>query len=71
VKPTHLHPGDICRTPFEPSGRVEVLSLESAYPLARFRAAAVVRFVEDHPHGYKQGELGCYFADELKPIRAR
>ena len=71
MQPTRLHPGDICRTPFEPSGRVEVLSLESAFPLARFRAVFVVRFVEGHPHGYKQGELGCYFADELKPVESR
>jgi len=70
MQSTRLHPGDICRTSFEPSGRVEVLSLESAFPLARFRVV-VVRFVEDHPHGYKQGELGCYFADELKPVEAR
>ena len=71
MQATPLHPGDICRTPFEPSGRVEVLSLESAYSLSRFRAAAVVRFVEDHPHGYKQGEIDCYFADELKPVKVR
>lgn len=71
MEPTSLHAGDICRTPFEPSDRAEILSLESAYPLARFRAAAVVRFIEDHPHGYKQGELGCYFLDELQPVEAR
>jgi len=71
MKSSSLHPGDICRTPFEPSGRAEIVSLESAYPLVPFRAAAVVRFIEDHPHGYKQGELGCYFLDELQPVEAR
>lgn len=67
---TILHPGDICRTPLDPSGRAEILSSESKDPVDRFRAAAVVRFLEDHPQGYKEGDLGCYFLDELEPIEA-
>jgi len=45
MQATPLHPGDICRTPFDPSGRVEVLSLESAFPLARLAKLVIVGIV--------------------------
>lgn len=62
---TPLTIGSRARTPFEPSGVVEVLAIEapqSPYtkPLAR------VRFLEDHPHGYAKGTEGLYYAEELR-----
>jgi hypothetical protein len=54
--------GDICRTPFEPSGLVMVIEV---WDRAEPRPAARIVHLEDHPHGYKRGETGWYHADEL------
>jgi hypothetical protein len=53
------------RTPFDPWGIVRVLELGPGF---EGREIAYVRFFGDHPHGYKDGSLGSYFADELRPL---
>ena len=61
--------GKIYRTPFEPSGLVRVLEIESFYP-GTSRRTAFIEHVGNHPHGYKDGSVGRYFADELIPTGA-
>ncbi len=62
-----LQPNDLARTPFEPSGIVEVLAIEPAASVSR--PTAFIRFAENHPAGYSKGSFGRYFLDELIPIR--
>lgn len=56
--------GDIVRTPFDPSGLVEVIEIEPPNWLGK--RTVRVRYIEDHPHGYKAGTLGRYYLDELQ-----
>lgn len=61
-------PGDIARTPYEPSGLVKILEIESAcWP---YGVTACVEFLEDHPHGYAKGSIGRYQLKELRPTTA-
>ena len=62
-----IHVGTIARTPFPPSGLVEVLEVEALHPLVS-RETVLVRFLAAHPHGYPSGSLGRYFRDELRSI---
>ena len=57
--------GDVARTPFEPSGLVKILGIH----IGGFfdKNLAFVEYLEDHPYGYKKGETGNYFLNELKP----
>lgn len=59
--------GQRARTPFEPSGLVEVVEIEGLHPVVP-RQTVLVRYLEPHPHGYPGGTLGRYFADELRPL---
>ncbi len=61
-----LNPGDTCQTPFEPSGLVEVIRVEPGAYCGR--DTVLIRFLEDHPHGYPAGNTGRYFTDELRPV---
>ncbi len=63
-----LHVGQVVRTPFEPSGLVQVVALSGPHPV-NGRLTVEVRYLEEHPHGYRAGTLGCYFRDELRPAR--
>lgn len=67
--PPGITVGGTYRTPFEPSGTVLVLALESSdeWPY-QGRTMAFVQFVGDHPHGYPAGSTGRYLADELRPL---
>jgi RNA polymerase subunit RPABC4/transcription elongation factor Spt4 len=58
--------GKAVRTPFEPSGLVKVLEIEGPYDGKR---TAFIVYAEDHPKGYRQGDIGRYFAHELRPIQ--
>lgn len=53
-------------TPFDPGGRVRVLEIEEGF--YEGRRTAWVEYLEDHPHGYRKGTCGRYFADELRPL---
>lgn len=64
----HLE-GKTCHTPFEPSGLVKVIDV-SWDPFFK-RHCAYIEYVEDHPHGYKKGEYGLYFADQLTTYNHR
>jgi hypothetical protein len=57
--------GQIRLTPFDPGGLVRVLQIEPGDYDGK--QMAVVEYAEDHPHGYRQGTLGRYFAHELRP----
>lgn len=61
--------GQVRLTPFDPGGLVRVLQIEPGYYDGK-RTAEVV-YVEDHPHGYRQGTRGRYFAHELRPFPAQ
>lgn len=62
--------GDICRTPFEPSGLAMVLDIwDRAYP--EEDAIAIIVYLEDHPHGYLRGSQGQYLAKELRQVEAK
>jgi hypothetical protein len=50
-------------TPWKPSGLVEVVSV--AEGLWDGRVIVAVRFVGNHPNGYRDGDFGFYLADEL------
>jgi len=63
-----LRPNDFARTPFEPSGIVQVLLIEPA--ALGSRPTAFVRFNHDHPAGYARDSLGRYLSDELIPVPA-
>jgi hypothetical protein len=57
--------GKLYRTPWEPSGVVEVLEIENPqYPYDE--PTAFVRFVGDHPRGYKDGSPGRYCVKQLE-----
>ena len=58
--------GEVFRTPFEPSGLVEVLLVEEGDYFGK--KTVWVRFVEDHPHGYPKDSCGRYIAKELRPL---
>lgn len=57
--------GEQYRTPFDPCGLVEVISVGSADSYFG-HTPVCVRYVEDHPHGYEKGEVGFYCADNLR-----
>jgi hypothetical protein len=61
-----LKVGDVVRTPFEPSGLVKILAIH----IGGFfdKNLAFVEYLEDHPYGYKKGENGNYFLNELRPL---
>jgi hypothetical protein len=59
--------GSIYRTPNEPSGLVCVIDI--SYKAFHGRDVVEVRYLENHPHGYKKDSFGCYFADELKTFQ--
>lgn len=46
-------PGEVIRTPFEPSGLVRILRVYADY--------VEVEHLDDHPRGYRRGTWGCYF----------
>jgi hypothetical protein len=56
--------GKTMRTPFEPSGLVRVLRVEDE--LFNGKRTVFIEFTEDHPNGYRAGDVGRYFAHELK-----
>ena len=60
-----IQPGDLCKTNLsQPGGYVAVLAVEpSQYDNQRM--AAKIQHVEDHPYGYKKGDIGWCFVDEL------
>lgn len=58
--------GNIYRTPYSASSLVRVVDI--SYKAFHGRDVVEVRYLEDHPHGYKKDSFGCYFADELKPL---
>lgn len=62
-----LQIGRHARTPFRPSGLVEVVAIKDLHPLVP-RQTVLVRFLAHHPHGYPPGTLGRYFRDELRPV---
>jgi hypothetical protein len=53
------------RTPFEPSGLVKVLAVEGPFD---GKQTVFIEYVEDHPHGYRNGEIGRYYAHELRAV---
>lgn len=59
--------GDVVRTPFDPSGMVKILDIH----IGGFfdKNLAFVEYLEDHPCGYKKGETGNYFLNELRPVQ--
>lgn len=58
--------GNVYLTPYEPAGKVRVLYVDwSGFPFSDYMAH--VEYIEDHPHGYKKGQRGNYFARQLKP----
>lgn len=59
--------GNTYRTPWEPSGLVKVLEAEPGLYFGR--TSVFIEFVEDHPMGYKKGEVGRYLADEMREVR--
>lgn len=60
-----LQIGKIYKTPFEPSGTVEVIEIEPANQFYK-KPTCLVKFIGDHPAGYKNGTQGRYFCDELR-----
>ena len=56
--------GKVYRTPYEPSGLVQVIAIEP--PQSGYPECAFVKFVGDHPAGYKDGSHGRYFSSELR-----
>lgn len=55
------------RTPYEPSGIVQIVEVEGTNEFYS-RETAIVKFIGNHPAGYKNGQIGRYFVDELKEI---
>lgn len=55
------------KTPFEPSGIVEVIRIESEDNFYK-KPTCIIKYIGDHPAGYKNGTEGRYFCDELKQI---
>ncbi len=51
-------------TPFETAGKVKVISVALGAYFGK--DLATVKFVEDHPYGYKKDSIGHYVAEELK-----
>lgn len=60
--------GKVFRTPWELSGLVEVTEIIPEKYLIYNATCVEVKFLEDHPMGYKKDSLGCYLADELKLV---
>jgi len=59
---------DICRTNLsKPGGMVRILSIEPFWLSSpdRARLVADVEHIEDHPYGYRKGETGYYFVEDL------
>lgn len=63
--------GDIVRTPYEPSGIVEIVAITppSNPPMDVFGVTADVRYLHEH-YGYPAGRIGTYQLSDLKPLGA-
>ncbi len=61
-----IEPGKKYRTPWEPSGIVEVIRVEPGQHFGE--DTAFIRHVDDHPYGYKAGGFGRYLCRELRPL---
>jgi hypothetical protein len=56
--------GDTARTPYEPSGLVKIVEIESEHWI--YGVTVRVEFLEDHPHGYPTSSIGRYQLKELR-----
>lgn len=56
--------GKTMMTPFEPAGKVKVISVELGTYFGEDLAGII--HIEDHPMGYKKDSYGCYLAKELR-----
>lgn len=61
--------GDIVRTPYPPTGIVEIVRLTppSDPPMDVFGTTADVRYLHDH-YGYVPGTIGTYQLSDLQPL---
>ena len=61
-----LQKDDICRTNLsQPGGLVKVTEVRDTTVDGRIVQFAWIEHIEDHPYGYKRGERGGYFVDNL------